>query len=75
MSKDPKIVRASAADWFLERAYTSYEEMARAEAAHVEGGKVLFALTRNYTDYPAVREARKIVRLGQLGEIRKAMVG
>jgi predicted dehydrogenase len=40
----------------------------------VEGGKPLFALTHNYTGYPAVRQAREMVRSGQLGEIRKVMV-
>jgi predicted dehydrogenase len=40
----------------------------------VEGGTTLFALTHNYTGYPAVREARAMVRSGQLGEIRKVMV-
>jgi predicted dehydrogenase len=123
MSSRPDIARASAADWFLERAYTSYEEMAVAEAAaengidfviiatpndlhypvaraflaagiHVVCDKplaltlaegealarmiqeraTLFALTHNYTGYPAVRQARDMVRAGQVGEIRKVMV-
>jgi predicted dehydrogenase len=123
MSKDSATARASAADWYLDRSYTSYEDMARAEAAHengidfviiatpndlhypiakaflaagthvicdkplaftvaegedlvrlVEGGKALFALTHNYTGYPAVRQAREMVRSGQLGDIRKVMV-
>src|SRR5262249_42750965 len=33
-----------------------------------------FALTHNYTGYPAVREARELVRAGRLGAIRKIMV-
>ena len=123
MSSDPDTARASAAAWFLERAYTSYEEMASAEAAEengvdfviiatpndlhlpvaraflaagihvvcdkplalnvaegqelvrlVEAGSALFALTQVYTGYPAVRQAREMVREGQLGEIRKVMV-
>jgi predicted dehydrogenase len=123
MSSHPQVARESAAAWFLERAYTSYEEMASAEAADqngidfvivatpnhlhcpvaraflsegihvicdkplaatvdegeelvrlVEGGTTLFALTHNYTGYPAVRQAREMVRGGQLGEIRKVMV-
>jgi predicted dehydrogenase len=123
MSSHPEIARASAADWCLERAYTSYEEMASAEAAAedgidfvivatpnhlhfpvaraflaagihvicdkplaltvaegealagmVEAGTALFALTHNYTGYPAVRQAREMIRAGQLGEIRKVMV-
>ncbi|MEP6885619.1 MAG: Gfo/Idh/MocA family oxidoreductase [Gammaproteobacteria bacterium] len=40
----------------------------------VEGGTTLFALTHNYTGYPAVRQAREMVRSGQLGDIRKVMV-
>jgi len=123
MSSHPEIARASAAAWFLERAYTSYDEMAAVEAAAengidfviiatpnhlhypvareflaagihvicdkplaltvaegeelvrlVEAGTSLFALTHNYTGYPAVRQAREMVRGGQLGEIRKVMV-
>jgi len=123
MSSHPQIARESAAAWFLERAYTSYEEMAATEAAAengvdfvilatpndlhypvataflgagihvicdkplaltlaegeklarlVEAGTTLFALTHCYTGYPAVRQAREMVRRGQLGEIRKVMV-
>jgi predicted dehydrogenase len=123
MSSDPRIARESAADWFLERAYTSYEEMAAAEAADangidfviiatpndlhfpvarvfleadihvicdkplaltvaegeelvrlVEAGPTLFALTHSYTGYPAVRQARELVRAGRLGELRMVMV-
>jgi predicted dehydrogenase len=43
-------------------------------ARMVEQGAALFALTHNYTGYPAVRQARDMVRAGQLGEIRKVMV-
>ena len=123
MSSRAEIARASAAEWFLERAYTSYEEMARAESADangidfviiatpnhlhypvarafldedihvicdkplalnvaegeelvrlVEAGTTLFALTHTYTGYPAVREARALVRGGELGELRKVLV-
>ncbi len=35
---------------------------------------LLFALTHNYTGYPMVKEARAIVRSGQLGKIRKVIV-
>jgi predicted dehydrogenase len=34
----------------------------------------LFAVTYNYTGYPMVRQARAMVRAGQLGEIRKVVV-
>src|ERR1700730_591706 len=123
MSSHSRTARESAAAWFLDRAYTSYEDMAWSEAADksgidfviiatpndlhfpvakaflssgihvicdkplaltvaegeelaslVEAGTTLFALTHNYTGYPAVRQAREIVRGGQLGEIRKFMV-
>jgi predicted dehydrogenase len=123
MSSDARIARTSAADWFLERAYASYEEMAAAEAADangidfviiatpndlhfpvarafleadihvicdkplaltvaegeelvriVESGSTLFALTHVYTGYPAVRQAREMVRGGRLGEIRLCLV-
>lgn len=123
MSSSPQIARESAADWFLERAYTSYEDMASSEAANangvdfaiiatpndlhypvaraflsagihvicdkplaltvaegealaglLEGSTTLFALTHSYSGYPAVRQAREMVRGGQLGEIRKVMV-
>ena len=123
MSSHSRTARESAGAWFLDRAYTSYEDMAWSEAADKSGidfviiatpndlhfpvakaflssgihvicdkplaltvaegeelaslvaaGTTLFALTHNYTGYPAVRQAREIVRGGQLGEIRKFMV-
>jgi predicted dehydrogenase len=123
MSSQPEVARASAAAWFLERSYSAYAEMARAEAADSDGidlviiatpnhlhapvakaflaagihvvcdkplaltleegeelrrlvdsGHTLFALTHNYTGYPAVRQARDMVSTGQLGEIRKVLV-
>ena len=123
MSAHPQSARESAAAWFLERAYTSYEDMASFEAADrngidfviiatpndlhypvakaflcagihvicdkplaltleegqelarlVEAGTTLFGLTHAYTGYPAVRQARHMVRAGQLGEIRKVLV-
>ena len=123
MSSHAGVAHESAAAWFLERTYASYEDMARAESADangidfvivatpnhlhypvaraflaadihvicdkplaltvaegeelvqlVEAGTTLFALTHTYTGYPAVREARALVRSGRLGEIRKALV-
>jgi len=47
---------------------------ARALVALVERGEPLFALTHNYTGYPAVREARALVRAGKLGALRKVLV-
>jgi predicted dehydrogenase len=40
----------------------------------VEQKKLVFALTHNYTGYPAVREARHLVRTGAVGSIRKVLV-
>jgi len=123
MSSDPAVARESAAAWFLERSYDSFEAMAREEASRPDGidfvivatpnhlhfpvvnafldagihvicdkplahtledaeqlarkvasGKTLFALTHTYTGYPAVREARELVRTGALGEVRKVLV-
>jgi predicted dehydrogenase len=123
MSSDAHLAREGAADWFLERAYDSYAEMAAAESADangidfvivatpndlhfpvarafleadihvvcdkplaltvaegeelvrlVEAGSTLFALTHVYTGYPAVRQAREMVRAGRLGEIRLCLV-
>ena len=39
-----------------------------------ERSNLVFALTHNYTGYPAVRQARQMVRSGQLGEIHKVIV-
>ena len=50
--------------------------LAEAEAlqAKVRETGRLFCLTHNYTAYPMVREARDIVRRGELGSIRKIVV-
>lgn len=123
LSSDPEVARQSAADWRLERVYTSYEAMAAAESAHesgidfviiatpndlhfpvaltflaagihvicdkplaltvgegeslvrlVQSSGLMFALTHAYLGYPAVRQARELVRTGQLGELRRVMV-
>lgn len=39
----------------------------------VEKSKLVYALTHNYTGYPAVRQARSMVRNGDLGEIHKVL--
>jgi predicted dehydrogenase len=43
-------------------------------AALVDRGAPLFALTYNYTGYPAVRQAREMIQRGQLGKLRKVLV-
>ena len=123
MSTDPKRADDSARNWFLQRSYHSFQEMAEAESkrddgidfviiatpnnmhfpvakafleqgihvvsdkpmaftvqesqeevALVEHSDLIFALTHNYTGYPAVRHARDLVRRGELGNVRKVLV-
>ena len=50
-------------------------EQAEQLAAAVRERGSVFAVTYNYTGYPLVREARDLVRRGELGEIRKVVVG
>lgn len=40
----------------------------------VQSTGLLYGLTHNYTGYPMVRQARAMVRAGELGEIRKIVV-
>jgi predicted dehydrogenase len=40
----------------------------------VRQSKALFALTHNYTGYPAVRQARAMTRDGLIGDVRKVLV-
>lgn len=40
----------------------------------VKRKKLTFALTHNYTGYPMVKEARSLVRKGEIGKIRKIVV-
>lgn len=42
--------------------------------AMVRKSGILFGLTHNYTGYPMVKEARAMVRGGQLGKVRKVVV-
>ena len=46
------------------------EELCRLVARH----DVVFALTHNYTGYPMVKEAKRLVAEGRLGEVRKIVV-
>lgn len=46
------------------------EELCRLVKKH----DAVFAVTHNYTGYPMVKEAREIVRSGELGDIRKVVV-
>lgn len=123
MSADLQRAESSARAWYLQRSYTSYQEMAVTEAGLAEGidfvmvtvpnhlhypvvrafleqgihvvcdkpmtftleeaqslvqlveeKQVIFALTHNYTGYPAVRHARYLIQNGAIGTIRKVLV-
>ena len=49
------------------------EEALELEKVVQKSGKV-FALTHNYTGYPMVKEARELVRKGELGTLLKVVV-
>lgn len=49
-------------------------DQADALVAAVARQGTLFGVTYNYTGYPMVRQARAMVRAGELGELRKAVV-
>jgi predicted dehydrogenase len=53
---------------------TSTLEEAQELVSLIERSSVLFAVTHNYTGYPAVRQARDMVQQGMLGDIRKVLV-
>ncbi|MAG58238.1 MAG: oxidoreductase [Planctomycetes bacterium] len=46
------------------------EDLART----VESTGRIFALTHNYTGYPMIRQAREMVRSGEIGDVRKVFV-
>src|SRR6202140_5348982 len=52
MSSHPQIARESAAAWFLERAYTSYADMASCEAADKNGIDFIIIATPNDLHFP-----------------------
>src|SRR6266700_3092747 len=80
MSSNPHKAHEAAAAWFLPRSYESYTPMTLTlEEAYelvrlVESQHAVFALTHTYTGYPLVRQARELVRLGAIGEVRKVFV-
>ncbi|WP_457333237.1 Gfo/Idh/MocA family protein [Rhizobacter sp. P5_C2] len=49
-------------------------EQAQALVAARERSGTVFGVTHNYTGYPMVRQAREMVRSGELGPIRKVIV-
>jgi len=61
-------------DVICDKPMTNTLEEAMAIVAKVEETGLVFCLTHNYTGYPMVRQARAMVELGQLGEIRLVQV-
>lgn len=55
LSSHPQIARESAAAWGLERAYTSYKDMASAEAASADGIDFAIVATPNDLHYPVTK--------------------
>jgi predicted dehydrogenase len=49
-------------------------DQARRLAEAVDRGGVVFVLTHNYTGYPLVRQAREMIRAGELGDINAIRV-
>ena len=56
MSADPATARASAADWYLERAYDSYAQMARTESSLAQGIDFVIIAAPNDLHVPVARE-------------------
>ncbi len=82
MVTTPNHVHYSVAKTFLEhgihvvcdKPMTFDLEQAQDLVKMVESGKLIFALTHNYTGYPTVRQARYMVQQGEIGTIRKVLV-
>jgi predicted dehydrogenase len=55
MSSHPQTARESAAAWFLERAYTSYEDMASSETADKNGVDFVIIATPNDLHFPVAK--------------------
>jgi predicted dehydrogenase len=55
LSSNPETARESAAAWGLERAYTSYRDMASAEAAADDGVDFVIVATPNDLHYPVAK--------------------
>lgn len=78
----PNHVHAAAAIPFLERGIhvicdkplTATMEQAEELAQAVRNSRALFILTHNYTGYPMIRQAREMVRSGELGKVRLVQV-
>jgi predicted dehydrogenase len=77
----PNFLHAPVATAFLKKGFhvvcdkpmTLTVKEAKALRATVRQSGKVFALTHNYTGYPMVKEARELVRSGQLGKILKVV--
>jgi predicted dehydrogenase len=58
----------------LDKPMVQDSEQARTLIDVVEKTDIVFAVTYQYTGYPMVKQARHMVRTGQLGEARKVIV-
>ena len=78
----PNHVHYQAAKTFIEAGFhvvcdkpmTNTVEDAESLCRIVSEYSTVFALTHNYTGYPMVKQARELVRSGELGDIRKIVV-
>ena len=78
----PNHVHFQAAKAFIEAGFhvvcdkpmTNTVEDAESLCKLVSKHDTVFALTHNYTGYPMVKQARELVRNGELGDIRKVVV-
>ena len=55
MSSNPQRAAASAQAWYLERSYSSYEEMARTEAGRPDGIDFVMVTVPNHLHYPIAK--------------------
>ena len=55
MSSDPQRAMVSAEAWFLQRSYTSFQEMAEAESRLSDGIDFVMITTPNHTHYPVAK--------------------
>jgi predicted dehydrogenase len=58
----------------LDKPMVHHSEQAQTLIDVVEKAGIVFAVTYQYTGYPMVKQARHMVRTGQLGEVRKVIV-
>ena len=55
LSSDPQTARESAAGWYLDRSYSDFGDMARAEAAREDGIDFVIIATPTHMHYPVAK--------------------